>query len=394
MDRAPRTGGATMSERRIPREEYIARRARLAADARALGLDGVVVWSREGTAETRAGYAIYLANYYTKFFSGLDDCPPSFGALGHAAVVVRADGEATLVVDMHYHYYPGESVAEAIDDVVHDTNVVRGVAGALRAKGLTNARLGLVGSQILSVRHFDALRDAVPGARWQMIDDVLIDHMRIKSGAEWRVIRHGTEAVNEVSDAILAAATPGTTELALAQRAAGMLAERGCELMWLRPSSLKRLEKGEIYFFSVVGWCQGYFFDIARNKIVGTEPGTAPNTVLEILNEFILRQAAELKPGRTGAEAADFGYRFFAEERREFTRDQIEQGVLCPFPAFGHGLGLNYGRPYLRDDESMMIEPGMYIAVEANYADPRLGMAEAEVDVEITASGPRVLTKL
>lgn len=383
-----------MSDLRISREEYAARRARLAADVRARGLDGVVVWSREGTAETRAGYAIYLANYYTKFFSGLDDCPPSFGALGHAAVVIRADGEATLVVDMHHHYYPADSVAEAISDVVHDTNVVRGVAGVLKAKGLVKSRLGLAGAQILTIKHYGALRDALPEAQWTIVDDVLLGHMSVKSEAEWRLIRHGAQAVNEVSDAVLAAAQPGVTEMALNQQAATMLAERGCELMWLRPSSLKRLERGQIYFFSVVGWCQGYFFDIARNTIVGADRTKPMNATLDMLNEFILRQAAELKPGRTGAEVAAFGYRFFTQERGTLSREQIEQGVLCPFPAFGHGLGLTYGRPYLRDDETMVIEPGMYIAVEANYADPKLGMAEAEVDVEITADGPRVLTKL
>jgi len=53
---------------------------------------------------------------------------------------------------------------------------------------------------------------------------------------------------------------------------------------------------------------------------------------------------------------------------------------------------VNYGRPYIREGETTRLEPGMYIAIEANYPDPRLGMAEAEV--EITAHGPRVLTRL
>jgi Xaa-Pro aminopeptidase len=145
---------------------------------------------------------------------------------------------------------------------------------------------------------------------------------------------------------------------------------------------------------SIVGWCRGYFFDIARNKIVGAKPGQRRNATLDVLNDFILRQAAELKPGRTGEEAARFGYRHFVEERKAFARAEIEAGALCPFPAFGHGLGLNYGRPYVREGETMTLKPGMYLAIEANYADPALGMAEAEVDVEIAADGPRVLTKL
>ncbi len=379
---------------RIPRAEYVARRARLAAAARARGLDGVVVWARQGTAADRAGYGIYLANYYTKFFPGLDDCAPHFAALGHAAVVVPADGDATLVVDMHYHYYPAERVAEAIDDVIHDTNVVRGVVGALTAKNLARGRLGLIGSQIISAKHFQALKDALPGVEWRIIDDLLIEHMLIKSESEWRIIRHGCRAVNQVTDDVLAAAVAGVSEFELMQQAARGLAERDCELWWLRPAGMRRLENGQIYFMSVVGWCQGYFFDIARNKIVGAKAGTRPNPTLEALNAFILRQAEELEPGRTGAEAAAFGLRYFIDDLKAVTRAEIEAGALCPFPAFGHGLGLNYGRPYVREGEPMVLQPGMYIAIEANYADPVLGMAEAEVNVEITAAGPKVLTKL
>ena len=388
-------GGADVpAHLRIARSEYEERRKRLAVEARAQNLDGVVVWAREGTAADRAGYAIYLANYYTKFFPGLDDCVPHFAALGHAAVVVPAEGNATLVVDMHYHYYPAERVSEAIDRVVHDTNVVRGVVSALADQGLIRGRLGLIGSQIISAKHFQALKDALPSVEWRIVDDLLIDHMQVKSEAEWRIIRHGCQAVNEVTDDILAAAVPGISEFDLMQRAARQLAERDCELWWLRPAGPRRLENGQIYFMSVVGWCQGYFFDIARNKIVGAKAGAQPNPTLEALNQFILRQAAELKPGRTGAEAAEFGLRYFIDDLKAVTRMEIEAGALCPFPAFGHGLGLNYGRPYIREGESMVLQPGMYLAIEANYADPVLGMAEAEVDVEITAEGPKILTRL
>jgi len=50
----------TTPDLKIAQSEYVARRARLAAAARAQGLDGVVVWSREGTAADRVGYAVLL----------------------------------------------------------------------------------------------------------------------------------------------------------------------------------------------------------------------------------------------------------------------------------------------------------------------------------------------
>ena len=51
--------------------------------------------------------------------------------------------------------------------------------------------------------------------------------------------------------------------------------------------------------------------------------------------------------------------------------------MLCPFPAFGHGIGLTFGKPYIREGDTTILRPGMVIAIEANYG-PRLlsGLAQ------------------
>ena len=376
----------------IEKSEYIERRRRLAKSCEEAGLRGALVWSRHGTASDRAGYSIYLVNYYTKFFAGLDDFPPFWASRGQSAVILPVKGEAALVKDMIP--YDEEKVARAINDVRHDYNLIRTIITSLQEKGLDHGRVGLIGSQIISLKHFEQIKRALPHVEWVAVDDLLIDQMVIKSDAELKIIRHGCEAVSEVTDGILEAAQPGVTEIELVERTARGLAERGCELFWMRPNSLRPLEKGDIYYMAIVGWCEGYFFDISRNKIVAAKPNTKKAGFLTLLNEFVIQQTEELRPGRTAGDAAKFGLHYFIEEKKEFSRAEFEAGILGTYAGFGHGLGLSIGKPFVREGDETVLEPGMYLAVEACYPKPGIGYAEAEVNVEITEKRPRILTRL
>lgn len=376
----------------ISRSEYEERRKHLAKYCEKAGLKGALVWSRHGAVSDRAGYSIYLANYSTKFFSGLDDFSPYWASRGHSAVVLPCQGNATLIKDMIP--YDSDRVAQAIGNVKHDYNIIRGIVTALKESGLEKGRVGLIGTQIVSMKHVQEIQHALPEVEWVPADDLLIDQMMIKTEAELSIIRYGCKAIADVSSQVLEAAQPGVSEMELVNQLGAGLANKGCELYWMRPNSPKRLKRGEIYYIAIVGCCQGYFLDISRNKVVGKKPNAKQTEFLNLLSEFVLRQAEELRPNRSAGDAAKFGLRYFIDERKEFSREEFEAGILGTFAGFGHGLGLTFGRPFIREGEEVMLRPGMYMAVEAVYSKPGIGMAEAEVNLEITESGPRILTKL
>ncbi|MBI2881135.1 MAG: aminopeptidase P family protein [Candidatus Tectomicrobia bacterium] len=375
----------------ISRSEYEARRKRLAESCQRADLKGALVWSRQGTASDRAGYALYLANYYTEFFF-LNDFPPHWACRGHSAAVVPAQGEAALVKDCRY--YEAEQVAWAIDDVRQDFNLDRAIVATLLEKGLDRGRVGVIGSEVAPWIHFQEIQRALPRVEWVPADDLLVDQMLVKSEAELDIIRQGCAIVSDVTDEVLEAAEPGVSEVELVGRMASGLAERGAQLGWMRPNRPRRLERGDLYPMAVIGWCQGYFFDVSRSKVVGGKPTPQQARLLDLLKEFVLRQVEELRPGRTASEAAQFGYRYFIDEKKELTREQIEAGVLGEYACFGHGLGLIWSKPNLREGDETVLRTGMYLAVEAVYPKPGVGKAEAEVNVEITEAGPRVLTRL
>ncbi|HJO71952.1 MAG TPA: M24 family metallopeptidase, partial [Rhodospirillales bacterium] len=146
------------------------------------------------------------------------------------------------------------------------------------------------------------------------------------------------------------------------------------------------------YTQAIIGWCQGYFFDIGRSQVVQGEPTREQEDFLCLLRRFAEVQTEAMQVGRTFHDAAEVGMKYFVEENKEFTTKDFEAGVLGCFASYGHSLGLAWSRPYLREGEDMVIQPGMYIQVEAVHGRPGLGMGEAELGVEITKDGPRMLS--
>lgn len=377
----------------ISAAEFGARRKRLAARAAAAGLAGAVAFGRQGTASTRAGYVIYLSDYYTPFFDGLEDCAPHWAGLGHAAVVVSASAQALLVTDMNHYYFDAARPQRAGIEVVHDTNVIGGIAKAARTLGVADGKIGLIGEEILSAKRHALLRALLPESNLLWMDELLDEDMMIKSAAELRILRHANKVVEDIAGQALERARPGVTEHELADFVRRAIAQAGGELFWMRPNRLIPLKAGDIYYMSIVAWFHGYFVDVARNCVVGAA-SPERRRLIGYLNDFILAQAGELKPGVTAAEAAAFGYRYFLGPRSHLTRAQIEAGAVCPFPAFGHGIGLTFGRPYIREGDATVLRPGMVIAIEANYQLPDVGVAEAEVTVEVGQERPQLLSGL
>jgi len=385
--------GLTDAVPRIDPSEYKQRRQRLAASLAKQGLDGAVIWSRGGTATDRAGYGIYLANYYSPFFAGLEDFRPHWAGRGFSAVVLMSDGRASLVKDMNL--FDASEVARGIDNVVQAFNIPRGVADALRKFGAAKGKIGTIGSEIVPLALFKQLQEELPGAVWDIVDDLLIDQMLIKSESELKSLRYANSMAMQVSDMVFEAAErKGVTEQDLNILTQRELAKRGCALSWMRPNSLRVIEPGELYTQAIIGWCGGYFFDLGRGRVVQGRATNTQKEFLDMLAEFVRRQCEALKPGITFGEASRVSSKYFIEELREFTLDEYENGLLGSNACYGHGLGLKFGKPFLREDETVVIQPGIYLQVEVVYGREATGMTEAEVAVEITSEGGRLLSQL
>jgi Xaa-Pro aminopeptidase len=387
---------------RIPVTEFKERRSHFAKSCEEAGLAGALVISRNEPICERAGYNVYLGNYQANTWSGLDDCAPDWECRFHSAVVVPARGESTLIHDSLVGYALGnepsfdkEVVSKSIENIKFAYNIPRAIVEALKEHGLGKGRVGVVGSHILPMKHFLEIQRALSEVEWVLVDDILIDQMNIKSEAEWKIIRYVCEAVSDVTDKVFEAAKPGMSEWELNNQVRLGLLERGCELGWMRPNGPRRMEPGRLYAIGLCGWCRGYIFDISRSRmVVGSKPNPKQAYLLDMLNEWAMRHLEELKPGRTVGEVAEFGYRYFIDEKKEITLEEFEAGVFGAYCAFGHGLGLTWSKPWVRRGQKDVLKPNMYIAMEVVYTKPGTGHAEIEYGVEITDKGPRLLTRI
>lgn len=139
--------------------------ARIAAPRESMaheGLEALLV-AGKGHAWSGRGYVGHL----TDFHLWSHDC----------LILLPRDGAPMLAVTSHA---VARKIAERrwVTDAQGDYMLVRSIADAMRAKGLTTARIGTVGTDwMLPAGRLAALRVAVPGARYEPAD-ALFDAVR------------------------------------------------------------------------------------------------------------------------------------------------------------------------------------------------------------------------
>jgi Xaa-Pro aminopeptidase len=184
----------------LPLAERDARIASLREAMAQAGLDALLIPGK-GHAWSGRGYVRYL----TDFHLWSHDC----------LILLPLDGEPMLAVTSHA---VARKIAERgwLTDAQGDYTLVCSIAEAMREKGLTKAGIGTVGTDwILPAGRLSALRDAMPGARFEPAD-ALFDTVRaIKSPLEIDQCRDLWTLMRAAMEGFEAALKPG-----LSQRAA------------------------------------------------------------------------------------------------------------------------------------------------------------------------------
>ncbi|MFY9211717.1 MAG: M24 family metallopeptidase [Aestuariivita sp.] len=380
-----------MESQSIPVEEFSDRRARAAAAAQAHGLDGLVICSRGGGTLDRYGDVQYLTNYVTSF-PFIPDLPGQWAGRAHAFVVLRADGAARLIADA-----PDDATA-AIDaqDIRPAEDVLACVAEALRELGLAHGRLGLVGSDVLSVAHERALRGHVPGAHWQEAQEILVNLRAIKSPAELDQLRHASAIGSRTLEAMMQVAEPGVSHGEVVAAGMGVLAPAGGALYnsfmasgrgGVEAYAHRRnfptwgtsapLAEGEWFRIGISGAVGGYVFDHSRSKAIGA-PSNRQIALFEDAMAIVEAAIAAIRPG---VQAQDIAAAGLAEQA---ARGYPNDGV---FSGLGHGIGLGWDAPWLAPGDTTLLEPGMVLSVERTIRkDGYLGDYEDSVIVTDTGT--------
>jgi Xaa-Pro aminopeptidase len=389
-------------EHAIAADEFRERQDRARAAAAEQGLDGLVVWSRGGGPVDMSADVVYLANHYSQQ-PYMADHAGIGRARSHGVLVLPVSGPSILVIDVPW--WRRDLVVA--DDVRTGNDVIDKAVDAMRSAGLERARIGLVGASHMTAAAYLGFAAALSEVELVRTDD-LIERLRIyKSPAEVIAMRAAIALGDASVKAAMHAAVVGATEAdcaaeaaALVARGGGVLYDAACAsgaqahfFTWSRmpSSSLRPLERGDMFHMDCYGALAGYFWDFGRTRVAGDEPSERQRELIDTSIEVVDAVSAAIRPGRTAADVYAAGAQAMADSE-VIARIPVEAADTEGFPAVGHGIGLGWEAPWLTPVDQTVLVPGMTIAVETLIGHPLLGGGFFEENGVVTETGFEVLT--
>jgi Xaa-Pro aminopeptidase len=394
--------------RSVSATEFAARRAAVARATAARGLDALLVFSRGGGGVDFYGDVYYLAKFHSSF-AVLPDSQV-WAARGHAAVILSADGEATLLSD---HLDPTDERV-AIDDVRVDQNLPAAIGRTLAERGLAAGRLGIVGRETLTLSWFEQIQQAA-GGRLDVVpaDEILERERLIKSPAECELMRAAAKVGVGWMAATMGAVQEGATDAdAVSEGLRYLVANGGVQYdvaiasgpdsdrYWGRPAippwnRSRQLRRGDLVHVDQWGPVDAYYTDMARSTVVGRSPGEAQREVLDGSVGVVEHLIDAARPGVGFGDLARRGDAWLREHGFADVGGDPDGSAGEPeygFSLFGHSLGLTTERPWIIAQEDTVIEPNMVLAIEAVVGRAGVGSSNFEQTLIVGEDGPEILT--
>jgi Xaa-Pro aminopeptidase len=391
----------------FPIEEYEARWRRVSDEMEVRGFDVALVWSRSAGGYEKFADVFYLTHYYSNQSGQADE--DAWIGVGFAAVILERGQTPELIADLIE--FPEEQVAT--DRIVRsdEPNRVRLVTEAMRARGLVEGPVALVGDGFLPWRYARVLQEELPRVEWIPADELVEAVRRHKSPLELDCFREGGEIVTAALTKQLEAAVRGGTQADIAAAGAHELLRRGGNFHMIPVASgtgrdLEPFTNEPLTAFDVriavrpgdlvrtwiygPAW-QGYWLDPGRTVVAGGRPTLEQRRWITAANDVVMRLIDEIRPGRRVREVAEFGGRL----RRE--TGTVEDSTAETFPLLGHGIGLFWERPTIwldaeANEDRWMFQEGQTMGVEVFLSHPDIGGVGVEQNIIVGEMGNELLT--
>ncbi|WP_454048776.1 M24 family metallopeptidase [Cellulomonas sp. Marseille-Q8402] len=352
--------------------DYAARMARVAADGRAAGLDGVLV--------TPGPDLVWLTGYR-----------PTAITERLTLLLLTPDREPTLLVPtLERPDAEGAAGAAAatLVDWLDGTDPYVAASALLRADGRYGVSDGAWALHLLALQH------ALPGSSYDAFTRVLPMLRAVKDDAELARLAAAGAAADATYEQIVQVPFAGRRETDVAGDLADLLRQHGHEqvdftVVGSGPNGAnphheagdRVIEAGDCVVLDFGGLLAGYGSDTSRTVCVG-EPSAEIGAVHEVVR---LAQQAGVDAVRPGVACQEV--------------DRAARAVITDAgygPQFihrtGHGIGVTtHEPPYVVEGEELPLVPGMCFSVEPGvYLPGRFGVRIEDI-VTVTADGGRRL---
>ncbi len=351
----------------------------------AAGVDAVLACSPHNVSYLLGGYRFFMFAHGTVI--GVSRYLPVLG-------YVRGAPERAFFVGNPLERGQQENEPLWVSDVCNASWTSREsgrlAAEALAARGLARGRVAIEPSFLPHDAHQElAGADLVDGSG-------LLDELRaVKRPNELVQIRAAADAIIDSMEAVFAAARPGVTQQALAERMHLEEARRGLDFEYClinsgrsfnrAPTAAVTWNEGELCCLDSGGSLHGYVGDMARMGFMGEVPERARDLLEQV---DAVQQAARtaIAPGRPGAG-------IFAAA--DAARMQCPDAGRLDFLAHGMGL-ISHEVPrltstgpvaYAAEHADRPLEAGMVLSVETDLRDPDVGFVKLEDTIVVTEDG-------
>jgi Xaa-Pro dipeptidase len=360
---------------------------RLQAAMPSQNLDALVIYSDE----YRTGNTTYLTDY--KPINVIEESP-------QVVVLVEDRPPVVLIGRLNSYAAKAKSLIEDIRPIHLAGESLPEILAPLTKR---RARVGLIGTNIMTVSFFEHLREALPQAEFLHVGPLMVALRQIKSPAEIDLM----ERAADINDAALKEALKhirvGQTEIAVAGEAETIARRMGADFgsatvimsgpntefpAW-RPS-LRPLEPGD---FVMVDFNSCYEHYCNDGGITVLLPGARPEQAraLTTAHRALKEVVPSLRPGTT----ADTVYTRLLEKIQAAGYAEAFIPYTKGLRGVGHGVGLDVVEPpNLGPESTFLLEPGMVLAVKLDLHGLPGGGLRVEVVVAMTESGIRPLNKL
>ena len=340
--------GALPPETAFPAAEYHGRLARVRGAMAEAGMDALLVRHPDNV--------LYLSGYQT------------FAVQNAETLILPAEGDPLLVVPAPEL---GTALLHTWLDRAFGFDPERSpglcIAEGLREGGLGKAAIGIERETgALGVRCLDALREALPGARFLDAAHLVETRKAVKSEREIAYHRRAAAMTDAGMAAALAAVAEGGSDNAVAAAASQAMLHAGSEHMCVSPivtagarsgilhSTHKRrpLARGDLVCIEIGACCERYTTPLMRTASIGAPPAGA-RRLADACLRALDRVLETLRPGRSGHEVAEAGWKGIAAAGE----DLVFHGC------FGYGVGAGF--PPSWADRSGLIMRGRHAPLRA-----------------------------
>ena len=351
----------------IPREEFGSRAERARELVREAGLDALLVHSNEAEmANVR-----YFSDYWPIFESAGVLIP----AHGDPALLIGAESETfardrSVIPDIYKMF----EYREPADPEYPDIEVASFPDVFRKHCGGTPKKVGLGGWIVLPMPVWKGLQSGLPDTEFVRADRIMQDLRGVKSPAEIECLAEAFRISELALDAVIAAAAPGVTELALVGTAQQAIYAEGAEYEGMpqyvlsgantthaisRPTS-REIRPGDAIQLNISARVDGYSSGVGRPAFMGTMTD-AVRELVEFGLEAHEWTVERMLPGVPAARVA--------EEYDAWVRSRGYGEYLLYGPC--HGLGIiEVEPPWLEKTSTYELAPGMTFQVDTFFHTP------------------------